>query len=283
MSRQSDARAPRERRDGGSSGAVGGVRPAPGEADAAATARESGDVRSVSRALALLGLFDAERPRAALSELARDAALPVSTAQRLLQTLERERFLARDGDGLYSLGPAVVRLGLAAVRGLPLHERSGPFLAELSARTGETANLAILDADGRATYIRRVLSPQTIRHESWLGRPFPLARTAVGPALQGRVAADGRHATRRTREPDVSAVAAPVHDARGHVVAALSVTGPTFRIDDAALARCGDAVVDVAREFSLSLGGEWPYRTPSRTRVRRRARGPESTASRRAL
>lgn len=219
-----------------------------------------GEVRSVRRALQLLALFDAERPRASLSELARGTALAVSTVQRLLATLERERFVARGADGRYGPGAALVRIGLGALRAQPLHERAGPYLSTLAARTGETANLAVPEGDDRAVYLRQVLSPQSVRHQSWLGRPFPLERTAAGPALLGRVAADGRCATRVTREPDVSAVAAPVHGTEGGIVAALSVTGPSYRIDDATLERLGDAVVDVAREFSLALGGEWPYR-----------------------
>lgn len=217
------------------------------------------EVRSVRRALHLLSLFDDGRRFASLSELAREADLAVSTVQRLLATLERERFVAREEDGRYGPGPALVRLGLGALRGLPLHERSGPFLSALSARTGESANLAVPEGENRAIYLRQVISPRTIRHQSWLGRPFPLKRTAVGRALIGRVEADGRYATRTTREPDVSAVAAPVHGPGGDIVAALSMTGPTYRIDDETLCRHGDAVVELAREFSLALGGEWPH------------------------
>ncbi len=219
----------------------------------------SGDVRSVRRALQLLTLFDAARPRASLSELARESALATSTAQRLLQTLERESFLVREPDGRYALGAALLRLGATAMRATSLYEQAGSRLATLSEGTGETANLALLDTPESAFYIRQRVSDQAIRHENWIGRPFALEGTAVGRALTGRVDRTGGYVTRHTQTADVSAAAAPVHGADGCIVAALSVTGPTFRIDDKALERMHLVVVDTARELSLSLGGEWPY------------------------
>ena len=98
------------------------------------TADASGDVRSVRRALTLLSLFDAELPSATSSELARRSGLATSTVQRLLQTLERAHFVGRDVNGTYAPGPTLLRLGLLAVRDMPLRERAGPYLARLSAR-----------------------------------------------------------------------------------------------------------------------------------------------------
>lgn len=219
----------------------------------------AGDVRSVRRALQLLTLFDGVRSRASLSELARESALATSTVQRLLQTLERESFLVREADGRYALGTALMRLGITAVRATPLHERAGPWLTALSRKTGETANLAVLDTPESAFYIRQRVSDQAIRHENWVGRPFAVEGTAVGMALTGRVGGGGGYVTRHTQTPDVSAAAAPVHGAEGDIVAGLSLTGPTFRIDDEALERMRHAVVEAARELSHALGGNWPY------------------------
>ncbi len=237
-------------------------RPAPkAKRGPAGTAEATGDVRSVRRALALLGLFDAELPRATLSELARRADLATSTVQRLLQTLERERFVVRDEDGLYAPGAALLRLGLLAVRDMPLRERAGPHLAWLSAETSETVNLGVLDELGRALYVRRIPSPRPIRHEGWLGRPFAPEGTALGRALTGDVDARGRYLTRTTQEPDVSAASAPILGLDGSIVAAFSVTGPSYRIDDAELERIGDRTAEAAREFSLALGATWHWQT----------------------
>lgn len=223
----------------------------------------SGDVRSVRRALNLLTLFDAARPCATLSDLARESGLATSTVQRLLQTLERERFLSRESDGSYSLGTMVVRLGLTAVRAMPLHERAGPWLKSLAEQTNETANLAVLDSPGRAVYLRQKISSQALRHESWLGRPFDCSNTAVGCALLGQVDADGGYTTRRTQTAGVSAAAAPVFGPEAAIVAALSVTAPTSRTDDNALEQLRDATIAAALGLSGAVGGVWPYDTPS--------------------
>ena len=108
-------------------------------------------------------------------------------------------------------------------------------------------------------YVRRVPSPRPIRHESWLGRPFAATGTAIGRALTGDVDVRGRCLTRSTQEPDVSAAAAPILNADGAIVAAFSVTGPTYRIDDAELERIGERTLAAAREFSLALGATWTW------------------------
>ena len=222
----------------------------------------SGDVRSVRRALTLLSMFDAESPGATLSELARRSGLATSTVQRLLQTLERERFVGRYEDGRYAPGPALLRLGLLAVRDMPLRERAGPYLARLSAETSETVNLGVLDELGRALYVRSIPSPRPIRHEGWLGRPFAPEGTALGRALAGDVDAAGRYLTRTTQEPDVSAASAPILGPEGGILAGFSVTGPSYRIDDAELERIADCAATAARELSLALGATWRWEAP---------------------
>lgn len=229
-------------------------------------AESSGDVRSVRRALHLLSLFDTTRPNATLSYLARESGLATSTVQRLLQTLERAHFLSKQADGSYCLGTSIVRLGQTAIRSMPLHERAAPWLESLAEDTGETANLAVLDAPRRAVYLRQKISRQSLRHESWLGRPFDCCNTAVGCALMGQVDADGGYTTRRTQTPGISAAAAPVFGPDANIVAALSVTAPTSRTDNIALQTMRDAAITAALGLSLALGGEWPYETPSGSR-----------------
>lgn len=222
----------------------------------------SGEVRSVRRALQLLTLIDASRPRATLSELARESGLATSTVQRLLQTLERERFMHREPDGSYILGPMIVRLGLSAMRAMPLHERAGPWLESLARATRETANLAVLDSPEKAVYLRQKTSPQALRHESWLGRPFDCKHTAVGCALHGEVDNEGGYTTRKTQTQGISAAASPVFGHDTHIIAALSVTAPTSRTSDDALEQLRYATINAAYGLTRALGGEWPYAIP---------------------
>ena len=69
-----------------------------------------------------------------------------------------------------------------------------------------------------------------MRHSAWLGRGVPFKRTAIGAAMSGRVGARGFAVSRRTLEPDVTAIAAPIRDRGGSIVAAINVMGPSYRI-----------------------------------------------------
>lgn len=209
-------------------------------------------VRAVQRAFDLLALVGARRGGVTLSELARGAALPVSTTARLIATLEHAGFVERD-DGGYRAGPRLLQVGLTALRGSSLYEISEPFLRHLSEASGETANLAVRIDPAQAVYLRQVVSPKSIHHATWLGRTLPLDCTAVGGALLGRADGVGYVAMRDTLERDVTAVAAPVRDASNSIVGAFSITGPSFRISDDDIARFGALVVDAARSASSQL------------------------------
>jgi DNA-binding IclR family transcriptional regulator len=236
---------------------------APGRAEA-----EAGGVRSIQRAFRLLECLDARRPQATLTDFARASGLATTTVKRQLDTLEAEDILRRLPDGRYTHGSRLIRIAVAALHGVELHDLVEPHLKALSETTGETSNFAVLGDDGTAMYLRQNVSAHAIRHMSWLGRSIPSDGTAIGDALHGRVDASGVAATRKTLEPDVTAVAAPIYGAGGAIAGAISVTGPTFRIDATALARFRALVADHARALSGAIGGRWPYAAPA---------GPEQT------
>lgn len=213
---------------------------------------ERSPVRAVQRAFDLLALMG-ERP-VTLSELARDSALPVSTVARLLGALEHAGFVRRDLEGRYGPGLRLMQLGLAALRSTDLYDLAEPHLRRLSEQTGETANLAVRGDDTNAIYLRQVVSPRSIHHAAWLGRLIDLKKTAVGAALLGEVGEKGYVARRNTLEPDVTAIAAPVFGAGGRIVAAFSITGPSFRITDRDIARFGPLVATQAALASAELG-----------------------------
>jgi len=210
-------------------------------------------VRAVQRAFDLLALVGAEQSPPTLSELARASALPVSTVARLLATLERAGFVHRNGDNRYAPGTRLVQIGLSAVRSVSVYELSEPHLRQLSEASGETANLAVRADAGNAVYLRQVVSPHSIHHASWLGRMLPLRKTAIGAALLGQ-AAKGYVVRRDTLERGVTAIAAPVRDAGGEIVAAFSITGPSYRIGEKEVQRFGALVREEAHKASIALG-----------------------------
>lgn len=223
------------------------------------TTDAAGGVRSVQRAFALIRCLTPDRPAATLTEFAQCAGLATSTVQRLLTTLEGSAILRRLPEGRYTFGSALIQVAVTALDAIELHPLVEPHLDRISKETGETANFAVLDEKGDVLYLRRSLSSRVIRHDNWLGRPIPAAGTAIGKALTGGADARGLAATRKTIEPDVTAIAAPIFDASGEIAGAISITGPTFRIDDATLAGFGAVLAREAHEISAQIGGHWPY------------------------
>jgi IclR family acetate operon transcriptional repressor len=212
----------------------------------------SSSTRTVDRALGLLAVV-CDEDAITLSECARRAGLPASTALRLLRTLETSGFVARSAaDGSFRPGPRLVQLGASALGRQALVGMATPALKRLVAATGESAYLSIAGPAESAIYIAMVEGTHAVRHTSWVGKAVPCADLAVGAALRGDVGARGYVAERDRVEPDVTAIVAPIRR-RGGIAGALSLLGPTYRIDDAAMHRYGQIVASEAGELALQL------------------------------
>jgi DNA-binding IclR family transcriptional regulator len=214
--------------------------------------------QSAERVLALLKSFDDTRTELGVAEIARALGVHKSTASRLAAALERAGFLARSGQR-YRLGVEVIRLGSVALRSFDLVATMQPAMEKLSQRTGETVNLAVPDgadvlnvAEVPSTYILSCsggwIGRRTRPHAVANGKvllahgvlPVPLtmerytSRTITEPdALAEELAAvrrDGYATAVAELEDGLVAVAAPVFDPAGTCVAALSVSGPEFRM-----------------------------------------------------
>jgi IclR family acetate operon transcriptional repressor len=225
------------------------------EADATQRQDAPATTRAVERALRLVEAVARADGGERLTELARATRVPASTALRLLRTLEGAGFVRRDAAGTFHPGAGL--LALATVLDEPaLATAALPYLHGLVGELGETANLGVLDQEGDALYLAQVQSPRLIRYASWRGRRVPGQTSAIGRALHGEVPGHEGYVVRRdTVEDGVTAIAAPVRGRSGAIVAALSVTGPSFRIDDAVAGVCGVAVLRAAAELSAQLGG----------------------------
>lgn len=207
--------------------------------------------RSVGRAFELLERVVADG-ETNLTTAAQRAGLTPTTALRHLRALEALGYVHRDHDGVYSAGPAVLRLAAAARDDGPLARlvaAAQPVLDDLTAATGESSYLAVAESE-QAVYLATSESARSIRHVGWVGRTVPLDGTAIGEALRG--AAGPQHRA-GTIEPDISAIAHAVTDG-DEVVAALSVIGPTHRMDRAAVSAAGDSVRDAVAALSIALG-----------------------------
>lgn len=238
-------------------------------------------MKSADRALAILAAFHDGRTDVGVSELAAELGLHKSTVSRLLATLENRGLVRREGDRFFP-GWELARLGALAMRGFALVRTAAEEMKRLADETGETVNLAVRD-DDRALNVHQVDSAHFIGVTDWTGRAPPLHATANGKVLLAfgdrrlprelvrltrktvvdrgelraeldRVRREGFAVAQEELELGLNAVAAPVFDCFGACLAAVSVSGPAYRLSERRLADAGDLCVATANEVSVKLG-----------------------------
>ncbi len=206
----------------------------------------------------------AVRGASTLAELTVTTGIPRPTVHRLAVALERHGLLRRDGDGSFRLGGRLVGWGAAATRAWPVVELAQPVLDRLAARSGESAQLYVREADNRVCVARAERS-SGLRDTVPLGAALPLDKGSGGTVLLAFAGARGRRydAVRARgwaesvgeREPGVASVSAPVHGAPGSValVGAISVSGPVERLGRSPGRRLAPHVTAAARELERAL------------------------------
>jgi DNA-binding IclR family transcriptional regulator len=238
-------------------------------------------VQSADKALAILAAFDEGRPAVGVSELAAELGMHKSTVSRLLATLENRGLVRRDADR-FAPGPELARLGALAVRGLVLVGTAREALERLAADTGETVNLAVREGD-RALNLHQVHTAHLVGVTDWTGRALPLHATANGKVLLAfgagslpralpkiaqktitdrrklraeleRVRKAGFAVATEELELGLHAVAAPVFDSFASCVAAVSVSGPVYRLPERRLPAVAELCVAAADGISGRLG-----------------------------
>jgi DNA-binding IclR family transcriptional regulator len=234
------------------------------------------------RTARLLALVLERSPRTA-AELAAALGAPEAAVAPLLASLERHGLVRWDSDrAQVRPGPAPLRFARSGLAREDLVEHAGPSMRRLADESGETVNLMVPTASGT-----EAIAQEDGRHllgvTNWVGRDIPDHASAAGKVflaygvadvprrlerLTARTIADRGALERdleavRTRgyatlvdelEPGLSVVAAPVFDAGGGVVAALSVSGPTARLPEHRLAVLGRVAIEQAHAVSARLG-----------------------------
>ena len=222
------------------------------------TAEADGNVRAVDRALALLLAFEDGDAALPLVELARRAGLHLTTALRLLGTLEAQGFVQRLPSGGYALGPQLLVLGERFRRGVRLEDQVVPALDRLRAESRESAAFFVREGDARRC-LSRLDSPQPVRTIARVGEVAPLGIGAHGRALVALEAAPPPRlpvVSRGERLAEVAAIAAPVLDARAAVAGSIGITMPLYRFDATAEALCLPLVLREAIALTRALGGD---------------------------
>jgi IclR family acetate operon transcriptional repressor len=250
-------------------------------------------VQSLDRALTLLEKVAESAQGVALTDLAQAAGLAPSTAHRLLKSMQSRDFVRQDAErGLWFVGVRAFVVGNAFARARDITVLARPVMWELMEKVGESVNLAVLD-DDEPVYLSQVECRQMMRAHALPGARAPVHCSGIGKALlawlpSARVQAVlVRRGLRRYTEKTITeparlaaelatvrargyaiddeehslgmrCVAAPVFDESGDAVAALSMTGPTARISDAALPELGVVVRAAAADLTARIGGRQP-------------------------
>ena len=190
-----------------------------------------------------------ERPMT-LAEVVTATKLPRATAHRLLLALEAHGAVRRNGEGSFCIGLSMVGLASAASVQFPWIERAHAAAEDLRNRTGESVQVYVAEGDGR----RCIASFESTHGLRWIvpvGALLPLSRGSAGRVLSGqRTNTGGWIESHEEREKGVASVSAPVTDAEGTVIAAVSVSGPVERMGAAAVRKHGAMVAKVARSLS---------------------------------
>jgi len=202
----------------------------------------------LDKAVALLRAVERHGP-ATVVELQRTTGLPRATAHRLVVALEHHDLLRRDHQGRCHLGLALVGLGHAALAGFPLADLARPELTALRDRTGESVQLFVREGDERRCLVS-LQSPHGLRWIVPEGALLPLAVGSAGRVLSG--ATEPWVESVEEREPGVASVSAPVHDAGGVVIAAVSVSGPVERLGRSPGERFGPLVAASAGAIAVA-------------------------------
>lgn len=193
----------------------------------------------------------ADCPRS-LQELQAATELPRATAHRLAVALEAHGLLRRDDAGRFELGPELAALGRIASERFPLAGLALPALEALRHDTGESTQLFVREGSSR----RCVLSLQSPHALRWIvpeGVLFPLELGSAGRVLLGETGRTGWVQSVEEREPGVASVSAPVVDADGSVIAAVSVSGPVDRLTKQPGQRFGSRVILAAEQIAAAV------------------------------
>jgi DNA-binding IclR family transcriptional regulator len=222
-------------------------------------------VAAVDRAISVLCAFTERDSNLTLAELARRTGLIKSTVLRLAASLEAANCLQRSESGAYRLGPMLARFGATYQAAFRLGDHVMPALEGLAAATGESASLYIRDGAVRVCLHRVNSMRHQLLHFLRVGSQFPYDTGASGQVI--RAFTDGHSADAAIRAQlvarsvrdrtivETAAVAAPVFDATGTFVGAVSLAGPAARFSDEALPRLEAHVLRAARDITRSLGG----------------------------
>jgi len=256
--------------------------------------------QSLAHGLDILLLYDTATPLLSVAEISKKLKYSQSKAYRLVRTLMKYGLLQEDrGTARYILGSNALRLGLLAQQQFNIAAIARPYMKELSKITKETVLLTAVNGT-KGIVLERVESEEPIRYslfqsgaslplhcgasskilmaylpeEDWdgvitkegLNRFTPNTITKVNKlkAHLREIRKRGYAFSDQEVDRDVRAVAAPIFNGLGEVVAGLSVAGPVYRINKKKVGQFSRLVIEYAKGISSRLGNPAGVLSPGR-------------------
>lgn len=237
----------------------------------------------VATAMAVLRCFDTEHPVLGVVEIAEQVGLHKSTVSRILATLEVEDLVEQDPvSKKYRLSLGILQVAGSLLAHLDVRRAALPVLTWAAAESGESASLMLWDEDAPVV-VEQVPSSRTIKHATDLGtryrtvesssvrvflREMEEEQRAACLAGMGASQEDYRAAGADDEAgctvndgltvPDEVGVAAPVHDHRQQVIAAVLLAAPRYRVDAEQLGAMVRVCSEAAARITSGIGGRSP-------------------------
>jgi DNA-binding IclR family transcriptional regulator len=261
------------------------------------TGRQHSGLKVLEKALDLLEVV-ANGQSLGLTELSREARISKASAFRILSTLERRGYLIKDPDThRYRPGPELLAISLNFISGHSLVRAARPILETLHREFDETVNLGV-PSEGAVLYLDIIESRHGLRMAAHIGKRDPLHSTALGKAILaalpddelerilasyrwerrtpntlvtpealrqevGLIRARGYATDYEENEVGARCVGVAICDQAGRPVGAISISGPSARLTDQAMAVMATRLQWAASEVRYRLG----Y-SPDRSRPR---------------
>lgn len=250
---------------------------------------ETKTIGSVIKAIEIIEELAKSNTDLGVTEISNKLNYGVSASYHLLNTLRLCNIIEQDSTTKkYRLGLKLFKISTMARRENHLANISKPYLERLKEETGETSNLIVLDGE-EVVYIQQAESTKLVKMFTKTGARVPAYCTGAGKVLLAYLPEKKRASilkkinfvkyTENTiidpqklieecesireigyaidkgeREEGVTCVAAPVYDCDGGVIAAVSVSGPSFRLNTEQMDKIIKCVINVTNDFSHSLG-----------------------------
>ncbi len=246
-------------------------------------------IKVLNKSLSILETLLQHNSPMSMTEISEKLGLYPSTIHRILDTLKHWGYVEQESNNQkYQLGLKLLELGMAKLHQMDLAREASPYLKELVNKCNETVHLGVLEEE-EVLYLAKEESSQTIRMCSYVGKRAPVHCTALGkvilaylpegekkkilgkrelPRLTEKTITDKEELEkelnrikkqsfaldRGENEKDVRCIAAPIRNFQGKIIAAVSISGPAFRIDVNTRNNQKEALLEISKKISKRLG-----------------------------